>query len=250
MTAFVLVADDIADNRQMYAEYLEYEGYRVEQARNGEEAVALARALMPDLIVMDLSMPEMDGWEATRLLKGDPVTRSIPIVVVSGHAFGPPEIRAREAGADAFLTKPCLPAQLAEKISAMLAHPPMEKPEAKGRTLRNASIGIMCSTDVSRDVILAAIELCDGTPIVLDQRGAREGGGKTVNAAVIIDIGNPSCIEALDTAAAARVPVVACAFGDAPDFTNSLMELRTVDFLVNPDADTLCRVLTSAIGEQ
>jgi two-component system, cell cycle response regulator DivK len=129
MTAFVLVSDDIADNRQMYAEYLEYEGYRVEQARNGAEAVAFAHALMPDLIVMDLSMPEMDGWEATRLLKGDPVTRAIPILVVSGHAFGPAEIRAREARADAFLTKPCLPAQLAEKISSMLTDRPIERPD-------------------------------------------------------------------------------------------------------------------------
>ena len=123
--AFVLVADDIPDNRQMYAEYLEYEGYRVEQACNGEEAVALAGALMPDLIVMDLSMPTMDGWEATRLLKGDPVTQSIPILVVSGHAFGPAELRARDAGADGFVTKPCLPAQLVEKIAAMLAGGPL-----------------------------------------------------------------------------------------------------------------------------
>ena len=117
----VLIVDDIPDNRQMYAEYLEYEGYRVEQACNGEEAIAFARALTPDLIVMDLSMPGIDGWEATRLLKADPGTQSIAILVVSGHAFGAAEQRAREAGADAFLAKPCLPGDVAEKIAAMLS---------------------------------------------------------------------------------------------------------------------------------
>jgi CheY-like chemotaxis protein len=118
---FLLIVDDIPDNRQMYAEYLEYEGYRVEQAHDGEEALALVRAMRPDLIVMDLSMPGMDGWEATRRLKDNPATGSIPILVVSGHAFGAAERRAREAGADSFLTKPCLPDDLSYKIRAMLA---------------------------------------------------------------------------------------------------------------------------------
>ena len=119
--SLILVVDDIGDNRQMYAEYLEYDGYRVEQAGSGAEAVVLAEEVRPALIVMDLSMPDMDGWDATRRLKGDPRTRAIPIIVVTGHALGNAEQRALEAGADAFLTKPCLPNDLASKIAAMLA---------------------------------------------------------------------------------------------------------------------------------
>src|SRR5688572_8430828 len=84
----ILVVDDLRDNRQMYAEYLEYDGYHVEQAGSGAEAVVLAEEATPALIVMDLSMPDMDGWEATRRLKAHPMTRAIPVLVVTGHAFG------------------------------------------------------------------------------------------------------------------------------------------------------------------
>lgn len=119
----ILVVDDVVDNRIMYAEYLEYDGYRVEQARNGDEALVVAPAVMPALIVMDLSMPGMDGWQATRRLKADPRTKGILILVVSGHALGAVEASAREAGADAFCTKPCLPEDLSAKIAVMLAAP-------------------------------------------------------------------------------------------------------------------------------
>jgi CheY-like chemotaxis protein len=105
----------------MYAEYLEYAGYQVAQARTGREALVQAREIAPGLIVMDLSMPDMDGWEATRTLKADPRTRGILILVVSGHALDKAEQESWEAGADAFVTKPCLPEALAQKIAAMLA---------------------------------------------------------------------------------------------------------------------------------
>jgi CheY-like chemotaxis protein len=117
----ILIVDDTGDNRQMYAEYLEYDGYRVEQAGSGAEAVVFAEEVNPALIVMDLSMPDMDGWEATRRLKADARTRSIPVLVVSGHALRGAEKSAREAGADAFVVKPCLPEDLSAKIAAMLA---------------------------------------------------------------------------------------------------------------------------------
>lgn len=117
----ILIADEIVDTRQMYAEYLEFVGYRVEQARTGQEAVALAQALVPALIVMDLSMPDIDGCEATRRLKADVRTSTIPVVVVSGHVMGPVKERAIAAGADAFVTKPCLPDDLSTKIAGVLA---------------------------------------------------------------------------------------------------------------------------------
>jgi two-component system, cell cycle response regulator DivK len=116
----ILVVDDVGDNREMYAEFLEYEGYQVAQAGSGLEAVALAHSLAPILIVMDLSMPGMDGWEAARRLKADPQTASIPVLVVSAHALRGTEEHAREAGADRFLTKPCLPDALSTTIAAML----------------------------------------------------------------------------------------------------------------------------------
>jgi two-component system cell cycle response regulator DivK len=122
----ILVVDDVVDNRQMYAEYLEYDGYQVEQARNGIEALALAPTLRPALIVMDLSMPGMDGWDATRQLKADPRTKQIPVLIVSGHALGAVERGAREAGADGFVTKPCLPEELSKKIATILAPPAAE----------------------------------------------------------------------------------------------------------------------------
>jgi two-component system, cell cycle response regulator DivK len=120
LRALILIADDTADNREMYAEYLTFVGYRVETADNGITALALARELLPDLVIMDLSMPDMDGWEASRRLKADPSLAMIPILVVTGHALDGSERAALAAGGDAFLTKPCLPEQLAIKVEDIL----------------------------------------------------------------------------------------------------------------------------------
>jgi len=116
----VLVVDDFDDNRSMYAVYLTYSGYDVLEASDGREAVEVAGAKVPDLIVMDLSLPVMDGWEATRLLKANERTRHIPIIVLTGHAVAGNARDARKAGADAFLAKPCLPEMLVEKVQELL----------------------------------------------------------------------------------------------------------------------------------
>lgn len=116
----VLVVDDFVDNREMYVEYLEHLGFRVLQASDGATAIATARAKRPSAIVMDLSLPGTDGWEATRVLKADPATRDIVIVVVTGHAEASSKARATEAGCDAFLTKPCLPADIAAALRRWL----------------------------------------------------------------------------------------------------------------------------------
>ena len=118
----VLVVDDAPDARALYGEYLEYLGFRVETASNGREAIAAARAEWPAIIIMDLAMPEIDGWEAISRLKSDPLTADIPIVALSAFAFGEEPQRARRAGADLCLSKPCLPSQLARVIRAMLVH--------------------------------------------------------------------------------------------------------------------------------
>jgi CheY-like chemotaxis protein len=118
--ALVLVVDDFADNREMYSEYLSLSGYDVIEAQNGMEAVDAARARQPDIIIMDLSLPVMDGWEATRRLKADERTRSIPVVALTGHALEGYSRGAKDAGCDSFLAKPCLPEQLVAEIKRML----------------------------------------------------------------------------------------------------------------------------------
>jgi len=116
----ILVVDDYQDAREMYAEYLQYSGFRVAEAKNGNEAVAQARSLRPDLILMDLSLPGMDGWEATRVLKADEATKHIPIVALTGHALAGASEGARRAGCDSFVTKPCLPDDLVVEVKRML----------------------------------------------------------------------------------------------------------------------------------
>jgi two-component system cell cycle response regulator DivK len=116
----VLIVDDFPDNRQMYAEFLAFSGLRVAEAADGHEALEQATALMPDLIVMDLSLPGMDGWEATRRLKEDPRTKNILVMALTGHALAGHSKGAIEAGCDAFVTKPCLPDRLLEEIQRML----------------------------------------------------------------------------------------------------------------------------------
>ncbi|WP_338869140.1 response regulator [Myxococcus stipitatus] len=117
----VLVVDDYDDAREMYAEYLEFSGFRVAQARNGQEALDQAFALAPDIILMDLSLPVIDGWEATRRLKNDDRTRTIPVVALTGHALTGQSDEARGAGCDSFVTKPCLPDELVTEVRTLLA---------------------------------------------------------------------------------------------------------------------------------
>jgi two-component system cell cycle response regulator DivK len=116
----ILVVDDYQDAREMYAEYLQFSGFRVAEARNGNEAVEQAFALLPDLILMDLSLPGKDGWEATKELKADTRTRHIPIVALTGHALAGASDGARKAGCDSFVTKPCLPDDLVVEVRRML----------------------------------------------------------------------------------------------------------------------------------
>ena len=119
-TPLILVVDDYQDAREMYAEYLQFSGFRVAEARNGNEAVEKAFELVPDLILMDLSLPGMDGWEATRQLKSDERTRRIPVVALTGHALAGASEGARKAGCDSFVTKPCLPDDLVVEVRRML----------------------------------------------------------------------------------------------------------------------------------
>jgi two-component system cell cycle response regulator DivK len=116
----VLVVEDYVDAREMYAAYLRFAGFRVAEATDGAEAIERTLELQPDIILMDLALPRMDGWEATRRLKIDQRTRRIPIVALTGHALPGHAAGARHAGCDAFVTKPCLPDALVAEIRRVL----------------------------------------------------------------------------------------------------------------------------------
>ena len=116
----VLVVEDYQDAREMYAAYLSFSGYRVAEATNGIEAIEKTVELMPDIILMDLALPRMDGWEATRRLKADAELSKIPVIVISARAMPADEERARSAGCDDFLTKPLDEAVLFQKLERHL----------------------------------------------------------------------------------------------------------------------------------
>ncbi len=119
----MLVVDDFLDAREMYAEYFAFSGFGVVEASNGAEAVQKAIDLTPQVILMDLSMPGVDGWEATRRLKADRRTRDIPVIALTGHALTGFSESAKLAGCDAFVTKPCLPDALVEEVRRVLGGP-------------------------------------------------------------------------------------------------------------------------------
>jgi two-component system, cell cycle response regulator DivK len=112
----VLVVDDFVDGREMVAEYLAFRGFEVTEARDGVEAIELARRLQPEIVLMDLRMPGMDGWEATRRLKRDPQTRHIRVVALTAHALTPEINAARKAGCDEVVAKPCDIGLLADSL--------------------------------------------------------------------------------------------------------------------------------------
>jgi two-component system, cell cycle response regulator DivK len=124
LSPLVLLVDDFEDAREMYADFLGFSGFRTDQASDGHEAIAKAFSLRPDVILMDLSLPGIDGWEVTRRLKRDPRTRTIPVIALTAHALNGDERRARGAGCDSFVSKPCLPQTLVSEILRILGRGP------------------------------------------------------------------------------------------------------------------------------
>jgi len=120
MSALVLVVVDSPDARALYSEYLEFCGFRVAIPADGQQAIVLARAEHPAVILMDLAVTAFDGCEAIRQLRADPRTAEVSIVALSAHALGDEPDRARAAGADLCLTMPCLPSQVGRVVRAML----------------------------------------------------------------------------------------------------------------------------------
>ena len=121
----VLIVDDAAEIRELWRLWLTYWGFSVEEARNGAEAIEKAQAAPPDLVLMDLWMPVLDGLEATRRLKEDSRTSHVPVLALSAQTLAPNAEAAAEAGATSFVPKPCDPDELLQHIRSALGGAPM-----------------------------------------------------------------------------------------------------------------------------
>jgi two-component system cell cycle response regulator DivK len=119
----VLIVEDNLDNLAIYTTILEFKGFVVLSATDGAKGIAIARAEKPDLILMDVSVPVIDGWEATRTLKADETTKAIPIVMLTAHALEVDRVRAFAEGANGFIPKPAEPMAVVNEIRRTLTEP-------------------------------------------------------------------------------------------------------------------------------
>jgi two-component system cell cycle response regulator DivK len=124
MTRTILVVEDQEDNRQILRDLLGSAGFRMVEAHDGEQALLVARSQRPDLILMDIQLPILDGYEATRAIKRDPELKHIPVIAVTSYALSGDEARAREAGCDAYVAKPYSTRHLLAKIGQFLEQRP------------------------------------------------------------------------------------------------------------------------------
>jgi two-component system cell cycle response regulator DivK len=120
MSKRILAIEDHEENRRLLRDLLTSVGYELIEAVTGEEGVVLAEAQLPDLILMDIQLPGIDGYEVTRRIKANPALRQIPVIAVTSYALSGDDVKALEAGCDAYVTKPFDPAELLEKIRQFL----------------------------------------------------------------------------------------------------------------------------------
>lgn len=121
----ILLVEDHEDNRNVYRAILEHFGFRVLVAPDGREGIRMAREHRPDLILMDLSIPHIDGWEATRVLKADQATAEIPVIALSAHALEEDRTRAIQAGCAGYLAKPVEPRRVLQEVQRFLGAAPL-----------------------------------------------------------------------------------------------------------------------------
>jgi CheY-like chemotaxis protein len=128
----VLLVEDNEDNRTIYSTVLRHLGYQVIEAQDGVQAVDLARSELPDLILMDISIPRIDGWEATRILRQDPSTQDIPIVALTAHALSDDRERAAEVGFSSYLAKPIEPRAVVDEVRRWIGGNPGTRTQPGG----------------------------------------------------------------------------------------------------------------------
>ena len=116
----ILLVEANEDNRVVYRTMLTHFGFRVVEATDGHEALRCVRDDRPDLILMDISIPLIDGWEATKILKGDPATSTIPIIALTAHALATDRAKAQEVGCDGYLAKPCEPRRVVAEVERFI----------------------------------------------------------------------------------------------------------------------------------
>lgn len=121
MDKIVLLVEDNADSRRVYATILRHHGYSVIEAADGRTGVRLAGESRPHAILMDISLPILDGWRATELIKSDPLTASIPVIVLTAHAGNQERERAEALGCTGYLTKPCNPSRVLTELNRVVA---------------------------------------------------------------------------------------------------------------------------------
>jgi len=124
MSHTILLVEDNEDNVTVYRTILEHSGFRVLEARDGREGIRTAREALPDLVLMDISIPHVNGWDATRILKADPVTAGVPVVALTAHAFDADRARALEVGCAGYLVKPIEPRQVVAEVRRLLGVEP------------------------------------------------------------------------------------------------------------------------------
>ena len=120
MSKRILVIEDTENNRRILNDLLTRAGFEVVEANDGEKGVAMAAERKPDLILMDIQLPIVDGYEATRRIKSDPALREIPIIAVTSYALSGDEQKTRDAGCDAYIAKPYSPRQMLAKVREIL----------------------------------------------------------------------------------------------------------------------------------
>jgi len=120
MSKKILVVEDTEDNRQILRDLLGMAGYEMVEAQDGAQGVAMAAEHRPDLILMDIQMPVMDGYEATRRIKADPALASIPVIAVTSYALSGDEAKTRAAGCDGYIAKPYSPRQMLAAVREIL----------------------------------------------------------------------------------------------------------------------------------
>ena len=121
----VLIVEDNEDNRIVYSTILRHHGFRVCEALDGEEGIEKARRELPDIILMDISIPVIDGWQVTEILKRETATKGIPIIALTAHAMPGDRQRAMAVGCDGYLAKPCEPRAVLAEVNRLIdqSHP-------------------------------------------------------------------------------------------------------------------------------